>query len=593
MKFTHMKVTKAITLLLSMALMFNACKKDDVIQPAPTVVTSGTLAGTAGTKVQIAATINAPGGIKQVNVLKNGAAFDAITGSGQTTLTYSKEYVIENLAAGSVVNFTIQVVDNSNQTSTLTTIPVTISAVPPKTIVTIPAGSLAAGNVTWTADKIYKLVGFVRVGEEAVKGTITKKTVLTIEAGTLIIGDRASKGALIVQRGSQIIANGTAANPIVMTSERAVGEREAGDWGGLVICGQAPNNLAEADRELEGGYGAFHGGTDAADNSGSLKYVRVEFAGIPINPNQEVNSFTFGSVGSATVVDYVQASFGLDDSFEWFGGNVNCKHLIAYKGLDDDFDTDNGFSGYVQYGIGIRGTTQADISGSNGFECDNNAQGTALTPFTSAIFANMSIIGAKNVAETSISPQFQHGAQLRRNNKQKIYNTVITGYPWGVYIDGLLGDTRGNADRGEIDLQNVVLAGVEGWGTNFWGTGTVKNALGQNITFNPAGTPVRETDANTAATAILIGAKTPTAWFTGLKGNKIVDNRSTVGLNANLWATGKPTFTLATSGTALLNAPLPTLPSYFDKTDYVGAFKDVDWTTGWSEFSPQSVLYVK
>lgn len=593
MKFTHMKVTKAITLLLSMALMFNACKKDDVIQPAPTVVTTGTLAGTAGTKVQIAATINAPGGIKQVNVLKNGAAFDAITGTGQTTLAYAKEYIIENLPSGSVVNFTIQVVDNANQTSTLTTIPVTISAVPPKTIVTIPAGSLAAGNVTWTADKIYKLVGFVRVGEEAVKGTITKKTALTIEAGTLIIGDRASKGALIVQRGSQIIANGTAANPIVMTSERAVGEREAGDWGGLVICGQAPNNLAEADRELEGGYGAFHGGTDAADNSGSLKYVRVEFAGIPINPNQEVNSFTFGSVGSTTVVDYVQASFGLDDSFEWFGGNVNCKHLIAYKGLDDDFDTDNGFSGYVQYGVGIRGTTQADISGSNGFECDNNAQGTALTPFTSAIFANMSIIGAKNVAETSISPQFQHGAQLRRNNKQKIYNTIITGYPWGIYIDSQLGDAKGNADKGDIDLQNVVLAGVEGWGTNFWGTGTVQNALGQNITFNPAGTPVRLTEANTAATVISIGAKTPLAWFTGLKGNKIVDNRSTVGLNANLWATGRPTFVLATSGTALLNAPLPTLPAYFDKTDYVGAFKDTDWTTGWSEFSPQSVLYVK
>ena len=593
MKFTHMKATKAITLLLSMALMFNACKKDAEVFPAPTVVTSGTLAGTAGAKVQIAATINAPGGIKQVNVLKNGAPFDAITGTGQTTLTYSKEYVIENLSTGSIVNFTIQVVDNANQTSTLTTIPVTISAVPPKTIVTIPAGSLAAGNITWTADKIYKLVGFVRVGEEAVKGTITKKTVLTIEAGTLIIGDRASKGALIVQRGSQIIANGTATNPIVMTSERAVGEREAGDWGGLVICGQAPNNLAEADRELEGGYGAFHGGTDMADNSGSLKYVRVEFAGIPINPNQEVNSFTFGSVGSATVVDYVQASFGLDDSFEWFGGNVNCKHLIAYKGLDDDFDTDNGFSGYVQYGVGIRGTTQADISGSNGFECDNNAQGTALTPFTSAIFANMSIIGAKNVAETSISPQFQHGAQLRRNNKQKIYNTVITGYPWGIYVDSQLGDAKGNADKGDIDLQNVVLAGVEGWGTNFWGTGTVQNALGQNITFNPAGTPVRSTEANTAATAILIGTKTPTAWFTGLKGNKIVDNRSTVGLNANLWATGRPTFVLATSGTALLNAALPTLPAYFDKTDYVGAFKDTDWTTGWSEFSPQSVLYVK
>ena len=582
-----MKATKAITLLLSMALMFNACKKDDEIQPAPTVVTSGTLAGTPGAKIQISATINAPGGIKQVNVLKNGAPFDAITGTGQTTLTYSKEYVIENLATGSVVNFTIQVIDNSNQTSVLTTIPVTISAVPPKTIVTVPAGSLAAGNITWTADKIYKLVGFVRVGEEAVKGTITKKTVLTIEAGTLIIGDRASKGTLIVQRGSQIIANGTATNPIVMTSERAVGEREAGDWGGLVICGQAPNNLAEADRELEGGYGGFHGGTDVADNSGSYKYVRVEFAGIPINPNQEVNSFTFGSIGSATVVDYLQASFGLDDSFEWFGGNVNCKHLIAYKGLDDDFDTDNGFSGYVQYGVGIRGTTQADQSGSNGFECDNNAQGAATTPFTSAIFANMSIIGAKGARETAISTQFQHGAQLRRNNKQKIYNTFITGYPWGIYVDSQLGAANANADKGDIDLQNVVLAGVDSWGDNFWGTGG-------SISYNPRGVPVRDNEANTAAAAILIGTKKPTDWFKGLKGNKILDNRKTSGLNDNLWTVGRPTFILTASATDMLNAALPsTLPAFFDKTDYVGAFKDTDWTTGWSEFSPQTMVYVK
>jgi hypothetical protein len=580
-----MKAIKAIALLLSMAFVFNACKKDEVVGPAPTVTTSGALSGTAGTKLQITAVINAPEGIKQVNVLKNGAAFDAVTGTGQTTLSYTKDYTIESLPTGSIVNFTVQVVDNKNQTSTLTTIPVTVSAVPAKTIVTIPAGSLAAGNITWTADKIYKLVGFVRVGEEATKGAITKKTVLTIEAGTLIIGDRASKGTLIVQRGSQIIANGTAANPIVMTSERAPGEREAGDWGGLVLCGQAPNNLAEADRELEGGYGAFHGGTDAADNSGSLKYVRVEFAGIPINPNQEVNSFTFGSIGSATVVDYLQASFGLDDSFEWFGGTVNCKHLIAYKGLDDDFDTDNGFSGYVQYGIGIRGTTIADQSGSNGFECDNNATGAALTPFTSAIFANMSLIGAKGARETSISTQFQHGAQLRRNNKQKIYNTFITGYPWGVYVDSQLGDAKGNADKGDIDLQNVVLAGIEGWGDNFWGTGG-------SISYNPKGTPVRDNEANTAATAILIGTKKPTDWFIGLKGNKILDNRKTTGLNDNLWAVGRPTFVLGT-GAALLSATLPTLPAFFDKTDYIGAFKDSDWTATWAEFSPQTVVYVK
>lgn len=594
MNFLKSQNLKIYSLFLGLILFGNACKTDETIAPAPTVVTTGTLAGTPGSKLIISANINAPEGIKQVNVLKNGAAFDAVTGSGQKDLTYSKEYTVENLTAGSVINFTIQVTDQKNQTSVLTTIPVTVTAIPPKTIVTIPAGSLAAGNLTWTADKIYKLSGFVRVGEETVKGTITKKTVLTIEAGTLIIGERATKGTLIVQRGSQIIANGTADKPIIMTSERAPGEREAGDWGGLVICGQAPNNLVEADRELEGGYGAFHGGNDVADNSGSLKYVRVEFAGIPINPNQEVNSFTFGSVGSGTVVDYLQASFGLDDSFEWFGGNVNCKHLVAYRGQDDDFDVDNGYSGFVQYGIGIRAATITDVSGSNGFEVDNNTQGTALTPFTSAIFANMSIIGAKGASETSISPQFQHGIQLRRNNKTKIYNTFITGYPWGVYIDSILGDAKGNADKGEIDLQNVVLSGIEGWGQNLWGTGVVQNVNGQNVTFNPAGVPVRENEANTAATAILIGTKKPNAWFLGLKGNRILDNRKSTGLAENLWQVGRPTFTLAASGTSLIGAALPTtLPAYFDKTDYVGAFKDQDWTLGWSEFTPQTIVYVK
>jgi hypothetical protein len=388
---------------------------------------------------------------------------------------YAKDYQIDNLAANSVVNFTVLVTDMKNQNSTLTTLPVTVTAVPPKTIVEVK-GTLE-GNITWDATKIYKLVGFVRVGEETTFGSITKTATLTIPAGTVVIGDRATKGGFVVQRGSKLIANGTATNPIIFTSERNVGEREAGDWGGIIICGKAPNNLPDNanDRQLEGGYGGFHGGTDAADNSGSLKYVRIEYAGVPINPNQEVNSLTMGSVGNGTTIDYVQASFGLDDSFEWFGGTVNCKHLVAYKGLDDDFDNDNGFSGYVQYGIGIRGTTQADQSGSNGFEVDNDANGSNNTPYTSAIFANMSIIGAKGNAETSISTLFQNGAQLRRNNKLKIYNSFFTGYPFGIYIDSQRGNAKGNAANGDIVLQNIVLAGVAGWGTNNWGTGAATN----------------------------------------------------------------------------------------------------------------------
>lgn len=575
MRLLNMKATRIIALLLSMATVFQACKDDTAeVVPLPTISVSGTLSGLPGATVQLKASINAPGGVKSVVVLKNGAAFDTKTGTGEKTLEYTKDYVIENVAAGSVVNFTVQVTDQSNQVSALTTIPVTVTAVPAPTVVTVQ-GNLE-GNITWTADKIYKLVGFVRVGEEAVAGTITKTGTLTIQPGTIIIGDRASKGTLVVQRGSKIIAEGTAAKPIIMTSERAVGEREAGDWGGLVICGRAVNNLPEASRLLEGNYGGFHGGTDNADNSGSLKYVRVEYAGIPVQPNAEVNSFTFGSVGSGTTLEYLQASFGLDDSFEWFGGTVNAKYLIAYKGLDDDFDVDNGFSGNVQFGIGIRGATQADISGSNGFEVDNDSQGSNNTPFTSGTFANMSIIGPKANSSTTISSLFQNGMQLRRNNKLKIYNAVVTGYPWGVYIDSQRGEAEVNALNGELILNNIVLAGVDGWGSSGFGTSAVSN-----------------NEQTTAAPAILIGTQTPSAWFAAQTGNRVLANSSTIGLSPSLWSTGRPTFTLG-AGSSLVGVNLPTtLPAFFTRTTYVGAFNDVDWTAGWAEFNPQGVVYVK
>lgn len=586
-----MKIVKMFVLLLSIVTVFQSCKSDDpvVTPPAPTVTAGSALSGLAGATVKLTASISAPGGIKSVTVLKNGAPFDNIAGAtGQVALEYAKDYVIENLTAGTVVNFTFQVTDNSNQVSTPTISTVTVAAVAAKTIVDV-SGNIEV-NTTWTKDKIYRLKGYVRVGNESVFGTVTKTATLTIEAGTTIIGERASKGTLVVQRGSKLIAEGTATSPIVFTSERAVGEREAGDWGGVVLCGKGVNNLpdVQASRELEGGYGAFHGGSDAADNSGTLKYVRIEFAGVPVNPNQEINSLTMGSVGSGTTIDYVQASFGLDDSFEWFGGAVNAKHLIAYKGLDDDFDTDNGYSGYVQFGIGIRGASQADISGSNGFESDNDSKGSSLTPFTSAIFANMSIIGAKGEAATSISASFQNGAQLRRNTKLKIYNTVITGYPNGIYVDNQLAGAATNAANGDIDLKNIVLAGVPSWGTNNWGTGGT-------VSFNPKGVPVSDNEQNAALTAILIGTQKPSEWFAGLVGNKVLVKSATTGLDATLWTTGRPKFTLPATATDLLGATLPaTLPAWFTSTNYVGAFgSTTDWTATWAEFSPQSVVYIK
>ncbi|MDR1681767.1 MAG: hypothetical protein LBS25_00040, partial [Candidatus Symbiothrix sp.] len=228
-------------------------------------------------------------------------------------------------------------------------------------------------DMTLEYPNIYNLRGFVYVP--------AGKT-LTVEPGVIIKGDKATKATLIVERGGKIMAKGTKERPIVFTSSQAPGSRNPGDWGGLILLGKAPNNMGE--QTIEGGVRSKHGGTDANDNSGALSYVRVEFAGIEYSTDNEINGITFGSVGAATQLDHIQVSYSGDDSFEWFGGTVNAKNLVAFRGWDDDFDTDNGFSGKIQYALGLRDPKTADKSASNGFESDNNAAGSDGQPFTKA-----------------------------------------------------------------------------------------------------------------------------------------------------------------------------------------------------------------
>lgn len=583
MNFRRLTRTVLTLGVLSMALIFNACKEEEEIGPAPSVTAGSAASGVVGSVAKITASINAPEGLKTLTVLKNGQTFDSKIYTGETTDNYTKDYTVENLPTGSTVVFTFQATDQKNQSSTVATQVITVSAVPAKPVVTVQG--VLTGNVSWTKGNIYKLVGFVRVGgdtTETFSATAATGT-LTIEAGTTIIGDRASKGTLIVQRGSRIIANGTADAPIVFTSERAPGQRESGDWGGLVICGRAVNNQSTGDKgiQLEGSYKGWHGGSNDADNSGSLKYVRVEYAGVPINPNQEVNSFTFGSVGSGTTIEYLQASFGLDDSFEWFGGTVNGKYLIAYRGLDDDFDMDFGFRGNLQFIVGMRGATLADQSGSNGFEVDNDGQGTGNTPFTAPVISNASLIGPKETNATSISPQFQNGMHLRRNNRIKVYNTVVTGYPNGIFIDGT--NTQANANTGELILNRVVVAGVAGWGTGGFGEGT---------TTAPNGFAVRDVNTATPAAAITVGAAKPSEWFAAQPGNKILNTYAGLGLNQSVFQAVTPTFTLANGGTLAAGGTVPT-GSFFSAATFIGAFGSEDWTTKWSNFSPNTTDYSK
>lgn len=410
---------------------------------------------------------------------------------------------------------------------------------------------------------VYVLKGWVYIADGAE---------LTIEPGTVIKGDKGLKSALIAERGGKLIAQGTETQPIVFTSKKEPGERRPGDWGGVILCGKARTNATE--QQIEGGPRTKHGGNDDADNSGVLSYVRIEFAGYPLKPDQEINGLTLGSVGSGTKIDHVQVSYSNDDSFEWFGGTVNCKYLVSYKGWDDDFDTDNGFSGHVQYGLAIRDARIADQSMSNGFESDNNAKGTNADPHTSAVFSNMTFVGPKATASDfvndakyinagSLDPnngsglgRFQSGMQIRRDSHLSCFNSVVVGWPVGLILDGELGDSQGAATNGLLKLQNLYFANLDAIGTD-------KNKVLTDDTQSSFSTKFFLAQPGN------VYSKTADGWFdvTGYR-------------------------PLATS--PLLNAASFTDPllSGFDKVAYVGAFgTGSDWTVNWTNFDPQNTKY--
>ncbi len=599
----------ATAIMISGAVFLQSCSEDDDKKPsAPPAITleQPSFLGIVGSDASVDVTIEADNGLAGLTVLKNGAAFDTETYTGEEDATYTLDYTVEG-TVGTATNFSFQATDEEGRTSNLATYTVTVSA---KNV--IKKSGVIAASETWTSDNIYQLEGYVRVGDDdyrdGVGGTIlnVRGVTLTIEAGTVIMGlpktATLPPGTLIVHRGNKISAVGTAAEPIVFTSSKPAGQRAATDWAGLVIVGRDVNNQGP-NMQLEGGYGAYHGvGDDALttpgdDDSGDLAYVRVEFAGNPIQPNQEVNSFTFGSVGSGTSIDYIQSSYGGDDAFEWFGGTVNAKHLIAYRNLDDDFDVDFGFSGKVQFGISIRDNTLADQSGSNGFEVDNDGTGTAAVPFTSGTFANITIIGPKKTFDVNVDDNFQNGMHLRRNNKLKIYNTVVTGFPNGIFIEGAT--TIANANAGDLQLRNVYLAGVENWGGNGYGSvATAKEieaypAFGSNVQ-NPQ-LPRGFIFATTAD----IGGAAAQNWFkTASFANVLEDKWTDLGISSTLFDLGAtPTF-LPTAGSALLSKTDLWSNTTADATffgtatvNYVGAFGATDWTAGWANFDPKNTVY--
>ncbi|EJF11728.1 hypothetical protein [Pontibacter sp. BAB1700] len=397
-------------------------------------------------------------------------------------------------------------------------------------------------NFTMKAGTKYLLKGFVYVKDGAT---------LTIEPGTIIMGDKNSKGTLIVERGGKIMAQGTKEKPIVFTSAQPAGQRAAGDWGGLIILGKAPVNLGNNAR-IEGGVDREYGGTDANDNSGVLKYVRIEFPGIAFQPDNEINGLTMGGVGAGTTVDYVQVSYCGDDAFEMFGGSVNAKHLIAYKTVDDMFDTDNGYSGKLQFLLGISDPNMADVSGSNGFESDGDAQGSDATPKTSAIFSNVSLFGPRATESTQFNSNFKRGMHIRRNSNIQVHNSLFAGWPTGLLLDGT--KSQANATAGTLAIKNTVISGSQ-------------NALTveSGSTFDVA------------------------AWFNAAdKGNSVVADNASLNISGSFNQTARPVFT----GNSLQSgASFDGLDNFFERVTYRGAFGSEDWTAGWANFDPNNTAY--
>ena len=428
------------------------------------------------------------------------------------------------------------------------------------------SGNITADRTLKASEK-YLLQGAVYV---------TSGTTLTIEPGTKIFGDQTTKGALVVSQGGKIMAEGTQTNPIVFTSAKAPGSRSYGDWGGLVLMGSAPINRP-LNTEPEGNISGKFGGTNAADNSGVVKYVRIEFAGVPLSTkdNSEINGLTLYGVGAGTTLDYIQVSYSGDDSYEWFGGTVNAKHLVAHRGWDDDFDTDFGFTGKIQYAVSLRDPQFADQSASNGFESDNFSPGTPATgdndglPLTAPVFSNVSIFvtgGAPVATQQAGSGSFQSAMHLRRNTATSIFNSVLVGYPEGLRLDGT--STWANVQANDMQLAGVTLA-------NMTTPITAKNNTGAGAF----------SDADVQA------------WFNAAdKKNAVVTqaNLGTLGLNANTFNLTAPSFLLSSSSPLLKDAVFTGKASdgFFDKVAYRGAFNGTDnWLQGWTNFDPQNTVY--
>ncbi|HEY0057161.1 MAG TPA: hypothetical protein VGB63_17570 [Pedobacter sp.] len=395
-------------------------------------------------------------------------------------------------------------------------------------------------NKTLTADRVWILKGYVYVNNGAT---------LTVEPGTVIKGDISEKGALIIERGSKLMANGTAAKPIVFTSGVAAGSRAPGDWGGIVILGRATTNKG-TEVLIEGGINKNYGGTIDNDNSGVLRYVRIEYAGISAFQSSEINGLTLGGVGNGTVLENIQVSFSNDDAYEFFGGTVNAKNLVAFATSDDDFDFDFGYRGSIQFGLALRNPAFGDTDQNNGIECDNDGSSTNATPTTRPVLSNFTLIGPNTTTPTKGVIGF--GNRWRRSTNFVFNNSIMMAWPkagFSIESAATLASYVNNTSEFKNNLVQALALPYSSDQTGAAATMQTKAESEGNVT---------------VATVADVKLTSP---FTYAAPNLLPQ-------------TGSPalagTFAATTGATA---------------TTYRGAFGTTDWTTGWANWDPQNKTY--
>jgi hypothetical protein len=393
-------------------------------------------------------------------------------------------------------------------------------------------------DVTLTADMPWLLRGGVFIGDDI------NETVLTIEPGTTIYGESSTDGMLVITRGSKIMAQGTADAPIVFTSSKEEGSRARGDWGGLIINGKAPVNACAEGGEGcesygEGGTG-WYGGSDPNDDSGVLNYVRVEFAGTLISPDNELNGIAFQAVGAGTEIDYVQIHQNADDGVEFFGGTAEARHLLITAVGDDMLDWTDGWTGKVQYAV----LQQWDDAGDNGIEADNNGENNDATPRSAPTLSNFTIIGSPDASSSD------DGMLLREGTAGDLHNMVVVGWNEACLdIDNTV--TFDNASAGTLSIQNSILD-------------CAAPVLTGDEDFD--GDEIEDPDPIDL-----------TGWFTGQTGNEL----GSAGLD-NPYDAANPAYA-PTAGSAASMGGVAPGDAFFDAVDFRGAMAPGDdWTAGWT-----------